>query len=276
MNDRTVPSTDGAADAGPTGQRMPRTTHHRLDDAREILDREIEYVTDERRAFRRFTSRVRDREPERAATGTMVVSDTMAVAAGRSQVRSSGLQSITEAYEETVMSVSHYDDVYGEGLAESLRAEFGAEIATQILDGQQLTPMLRETVLAAGERATTEREEFGTTLETERESIVRIQDRLSEIESRTAELGEAIGAGATSSELGEYDTELARLESACERLATRRQRLLHRRSGSPLAGVDADSLTGFLYGDRTVTCPALAEITDCLGTIRGQRERCLR
>ncbi|MFC6976926.1 hypothetical protein ACFQL1_22985 [Halomicroarcula sp. GCM10025709] len=255
---------------------MPRTTHHRLDDAIEILDREIEYVTDERRAFRRFTSHVRDREPEPAAVRTTGGGDTLAVSAGGHQVQSKGLQSVTETYAETVMAVPHYDEVYGEGLAENLRAEFGAEIATQIVDGQQLTPVLRETIVAAGARATTEREEFGATLETERDSLVRIRDRLSEIESRTAELGEAIGAGATSSELGEYDAELTRLESACERLATRRQRLLHRRSGSPLAGVDADSLIGFLYGDRAVTCPALTEITDCLGTIRGQRERCLR
>jgi len=255
---------------------MPRTTHTRIDAAIESVDREITYVADEQRAFRRFTARTRELDAERNAAGAAVGGDAMAVSTGGHHPQSSGLRSVRDAYEATVMSVPHYDAVYGESLAESLAAEFGSAVATQLLDGQRLTPVLRETVVAAGERAMTEREEFGETLRTERSSLLEVRERLSEIESRAAELSEAIGAATESTQLGEYDAELDGLEADCRQLATDRQRLVHRRSAGRLSGVDADSLVGFLYGDRPETCPALAAIADCLETIRRQRERCLR
>jgi hypothetical protein len=255
---------------------MPRTTHTRIETAIETVDREITYVADERQAFSRFTTRTRELSPEQTAPGTAVGGDTMAVSTGGQQLQSNGLRSVRDAYEETVMAVPHYEAVYGESLAESLAAEFRTAAATQRLDGQQLTPVLRETVIAAGERAMTEREEFGETLETERAALEEIRETLSEIESRAAVIGDSIGAATESAQLGQYDAELERLETDCEQLAAQRQRLLHRRSTGRLSGVDADSLVGFLYDDRAETCPALAEITDCLGTIRRQRERCLR
>jgi polyhydroxyalkanoate synthesis regulator phasin len=186
------------------------------------------------------------------------------------------LQTVREAYTETVMSVPHYEREYGESLQANMAAELGTEVARQVVDGQQLTPMLYETLVAAGERGVTERKEFVELLREEQRSLTTVQSKLDEVESQAAEIRGAIEDGTREASLSDCDDELTVLETTCSDLAEDRQQLLHRRSAARLSGIDGESLVRFLYIDCEATCPALADIADCIETIRAHRKRCLR
>ena len=254
---------------------MPETHQPRIERALALLDRERTYVTDERAAFDRFRARIARLDPS-AATPTNPVSAGDAVACVGTAPRPDPVaQAIQRTYEETVLAVPHYAEEYGEPAKANFAAELGPEVAAQVFETGRVTPPVYETIRSATEQAIDERSTFTETLRTERESLRTVRDRLDEYESRAAELGRAI-TDADGRRLSDIDDELAALEAACTDLATTRQDLLHGRTTATLVGITAENLVQFLYAECDATCPALADITDCIDTIRRQRERCLR
>jgi hypothetical protein len=254
------------------------TRQHRIEAALETLERERTCTHDERTAFERLRSRVASIEP---SPETPTESPTgrgggTAVLSGHANRSDAGVRTVRQAYRETVLLVSHFETDYGESLAENLAAELGTGLAARLFDGGRLTPQLHDTLLAACDRAIEERETYLETLATERTSLCQTRDRLDEVESRAVELGFAVGETTDSREYGEIDCALQDLKEDCETLAQRRQELLHGRSTAQLVGISGERLVQLLYDDCEATCPALADVADCLATIRTHRERCLR
>jgi len=255
---------------------MPETHQPRIERALALLDRERTYVTDERAAFDRFRARIARLDPS-AATPTNPVSAGDAVACVGTAPRPDPVaQAIQRTYEETVLAVPHYAEEYGEPAKANFAAELGPEVAVQVFEAGRVTPPVYETIKSATEQAIADRTTYRETLTTERESLETVREGLDEYESRAAELGAAVDDSTTSRQCEAIDDELATLEAACADLAATRQTLLHDRTTANLVGITAESLVRFLYADCDATCPALADIADCLETIRRQRERCLR
>ncbi|MFB6161589.1 MAG: hypothetical protein ABEJ61_10515 [Haloferacaceae archaeon] len=257
---------------------MTRTRQPRIERARSVLERERERTTVERRALDRFVARLRsvDVAPPPERPGGAGAGGTVALAGRR---RSTGAtESIREAYRETVMAVPHYDAEYDEPLAANLAAEVGADLAAQVLDDGPVTPMAYVALVTGARRAARDREQFESVLDREASSLRTVEQRLDEAERRAVEAGERAERAATSADLAALDAELAALERDCERVATERQRTIHGRSSAEISGVDGSSLAEYLYADADLdtTCPALADVADCLETIRGYRRRCLR
>ena len=253
------------------------TRQHRIEAALETLERELTCTRDERAAFERLRSRIASIEPspETPAEAPALQSGGTAVLSGRGNRSDAGVRAVRRAYRETILSVPHYETDYDESLVENLAAELGSGLATRLFDGGRLTPRLHDALLAACDRAIEERETYLETLATERTSLCQTRDRLDEIESRAVELGRAVGETTGSREYGEIDRTLQDLEEDCEVLAERRQELLHGRSTAQLVGISGERLVKLLYDDCEATCPALADVADCLATIRSHRERCL-
>jgi len=261
---------------------MTDTPPERIADAVGTVDREIEYITDERVAFDRFRARLSKVDPWRPAEsdGNAVSAGLggggPALAAARSEPRTgAGLRTVRTAYRETVMAVPHFEAEYDDTLSENLAAEFGADVATQVVDGTRLTPPLYRALAAAADRAVDERRRFRRALERERDSLVTVRDELAACERRLDDLVTDLD-GADSARLSRLDERLADAESTCADLADERQQLVHGRPAVPLSGVDGVSLVSFLYSDRERRCPALAAVADCLERVRDLRTRCLR
>ncbi|QPV61650.1 hypothetical protein I7X12_12900 [Halosimplex litoreum] len=264
---------------------MTETPHDRVVDAVGTVDREIEYIADERGAFDRFRARLSKVEPWTPATsdgnasaGTepTVVGSAPTLAGVRSEPPTgTGLGTVRTAYRETVMSVPHFEAEYDDTLRANLAAECGADVAAQVVDGTRLTPPLYRALAAAADRAVDERSRFGRALERERDSLTTVRDDLAACERRLDDVAAELD-GADSERLRRLDDRLADVETTCADLADERQRLVHGRPSVPLSGVDGVSLVSFLYGDRERHCPALAAVADCLGRVRSLRTRCLR
>lgn len=257
---------------------MTETNQPRTEAAIDVVDREIQYATTERTAFRRFRSRLESIEPDSrpTAAATAGTSGGGVTLASGTESRDQALRAVRAAYRETVMAVPHFDSEYGESLRENLTAEFSADLATLVTEQRRLAPVHRDALASASDRAVRERGAYLQVVRRERESLIEVRDGLDRCEQAAAAVGRTIDDATSSDRLGTLDDRLVAIERDCASLAESRQELLHGRCASELSGVEGASLTGFLYGGSEETCPALADIADCLSTVRHHRKRCLR
>lgn len=253
---------------------MVRTRQPTIDGAIVRTDEEIDLVRIERDAFEAFLNHLRSiqshgwdiSEIERNHTALTTEQSSAAT----------GLQEIRQAYRDTVMGASHYDREYDDTLRESLKMEFGETLSNHVVDGQTLTPPVREYLVSATKQVRNQRDEFLDQLHRERESLSTVADELNEIEARAVEFDRRIETTDTSTHLSEIDATLETLEERCTSLVARRQGRIQNRSNQNISGFDSDSLLQYLYHDMETVTPALADAVSCLDIIRHKRTRCLR
>lgn len=257
---------------------MFESSRTHIERAIEVVDREREIIADERTSFQRFHARLSKVEPRRSAavTATAGTVGGASVSMHAESPVDASLQSVRTAFRETVMDVPHFADEYGDSLEESLATEFGVEVAAQVVDGTQLTPVLYRTLSQGAMTAVRDRKSFQQTLARERDSLLEIRSGLDECERRVAAAEERLGEAPSSRDFGALDERLAAIEETCTALVDERQSLVHGRSGVNLSGVTGTSLMTYLYGEGEASCPALAALADAVDAIRDRRQRCLR
>ncbi|WP_436922969.1 DUF7260 family protein [Halosimplex amylolyticum] len=246
----------------------------------DVVDREIQYATDERAAFDRFRARLSNVDPTPpsvtcSTAGAGVATIPAAVSTRGDPGQAAPLRAVRTAYRDTVMDVPHYEAEYGDTLRASLASEFCPEVATQVVDGRQLTRPLYRTLWGGSESASDDRERFRRALERERESLLQVDGALADCDRRLAEIEAQLDC-ASSERLSRLDDRLADFEATCADLADERQALVHGRPDVHLSGVAGTSLVTFLYGGFETRCPALSAVADRLRRIRDDRARCLR
>ena len=121
-----------------------------------LVETDHERTTTERDAFESFLHRISDLDvssvdlqpnhAHQASTQTLTTPETPEHA-------ESQLERVRSAYRETIMSVPHYDEDYGDSLPKSLAEEFDPKIATAILISDQLTLHLRNRLIDATHHA---------------------------------------------------------------------------------------------------------------------------
>lgn len=220
-----------------------------LSAARRTVDREVTEVEAERRAFERFGEQVAGVEPASVADPTDAPTPrTYAV-----ESRSRAVERVRSAYRATVMSVDHYDDVYGEALDEHVAAELSAEVAAA-LQPERPTPFTEQAkavVLAAVRNAVAGRETYLDALDGERDSLTEGRDALEAL------LDEQDGPRVPDWYRGDFT---ARLDDVAEA----RQARLKRR---PVASTDGHELCAALYHEYEWTYPVLTAVTRLRRTV---------
>jgi DNA-binding transcriptional MerR regulator len=247
----------------------------RIEAALQIVDREVQYVTAERDAFEALRKRLNDLEV--AAPAESVPSGSPAAVAlvgGGSPDR--GIRAtVLKDVRATVMDVPHFEAEYGDTVAETLVAEFGAALAAALLGDGPVTPTHLEALRTGTDRAVDERRTLLRVLRRERSSLTDVREALTECERDAVAVGRAV-EDADPERRRRYADRLGAIADRCDALADARQRRLHNRAKLAISGVGETSLTAFLYGDLEHTCPALASIATCLRTVQHHRARCRR
>jgi len=218
--------------------------------AESVLIRESEEADTERGAFEQFKRQV-------AAVET--VSDVSAVPSMRAPLhggRSRAAERVRCAFRDTVMSVDHYDDVYGESFIEHTAAELSEEIAAGLRRDAHLrfTPLFKRTLIAAVDSAIDQRETFCTILAGERESLSGGRDGLLAILDELD--GTRVPAG--------IETDFT---DALDEIASQRQETFAGRTALPRT--DGHDLCNYLYTDCVWTYPVLTAVTRLRGAANG-------
>ena len=178
---------------------------------------------------------------------------------------------VAAAYRETVMSVPHYDDDYGDSYADSLAAEFGESIAVA-LDGGFTDPTKRG-VLSAARQAKTERVKLVSALDAERESLADIRAFVAETLDELEEYRDDTLARRSFGDLDARRTRLDVLATRCDEAAADRQadiRENHAALGLPARFPD---LQTYLYQPLDERHPALATLAELGELVASVRER---
>lgn len=156
---------------------------------------EQDQLVAEREAFDMFAKRVAALDPDRhtardeyesspPATGEGVT--TIVDSVGRSSrstidAESVSISVVREAYRETAMAVPHYEEEYGESIDENLTAELGPDVARALIEGDVLTQQIQAAILNQAQRASKQRRDLLSHVETEHESLVEARRRLRDL-----------------------------------------------------------------------------------------------
>lgn len=249
--------------------------HQRIADAIDVAESEREILGSEQTAYRRFVRRL---------DGIDAASGWSATATGGAEMQTMAVEPVSvdkplraarEAYRETVMATPHYGTEYGESLREHVAAEFGSTIATQLVDGRELTPLLRRSLRDGAAEAIRQRAELLKSLGSELRSLRRCQDVVVDVQDHLNEVHARLDEEPDTAVRREIDDRLATLETECETVLARRQRHIDNRSGILLTD-DNTGFAGYLYDDLDSCFPVLTAVIECVETIRTCRIRSLR
>lgn len=224
-----------------------------LGEARAALRAERRRCVDENAAFRSFCAAVADVQPSASAGSS---AGPLAVKTVDRTGVSSPLSAVRRAYERTVMEVPHYEEEYGDTYEESLRAEFGDDIAAGVTSSAStFSPELRRAVVAAGESAARERREFLDLLDAEFESLDAVEDGIERTVTDLSSLDDRPLSSRSFGELVALRDDVRALRDELDERARGRQRTLvtHRRTLSGLV----PSVTDYLYYDIDCEYPGL-------------------
>ena len=237
-------------------------------DAETLLDAELRRLAAERDAFSEFGRRVADIE---AAETSAAVQTTGGLVTTTRTITDDRLDRVQDAYRETVMGVGHYDEDYGEPLAENLAAEFGDGVAVAVVDGNEFTPQLKAALMQSAQEATRQRASFISTLESEAESLAEAASILEGVEEERASLAEAPMPSRSYEELVGDWHRLGQLRDRCGRLVSDRQRRLRELSAALPPG--SGELHEYLYDELPVSHPVLADaaaLSESVAELRGR------
>ncbi|MFB6142965.1 MAG: hypothetical protein ABEJ30_06445 [Halorientalis sp.] len=190
----------------------------------------------ERDAFERFDDRVAAVEPVSLDAPSRV---SPAFQRGPTPDR---LDRVRSAYRETVMAVDHYEEVYGEPLAVHAASELSPELAAVLRPGtdRAFTRVFKRTLRTAVADAVAQREDFGATMRTERESLSTCREELAALVETDGRRG-------------------ADVEQRLDAVARQRQATLATRR--PLSGTSGHDLCQHCYDEYDWTYPVLTAVT---------------
>lgn len=241
----------------------------------EALATERERTLVEQDAFETFRTHVTAIDPPEDGTdgAREQRSDARRVLVRRSR-SGKRLQRVREAYRESVMTVSHYEEEYDDSLAESLAEEFGPDVAGAVMTGDRFARSLREQLLAASRQACTRRRNFRTVLTRETEALQAAEGTITTLGAVIDTLDSRSLESWSSADLTDAHNRLLTAEERCEELASDRQATLRSRGLPGPTPVDIDhDLAEYLYQSLSVTYPVLADITDLAETLQTERRR---
>jgi hypothetical protein len=274
----------------------------RLDRARRALDRERRRTADERDAFDDFHRRVREIESvtappaagSSAAAGRVVGAgaETRTLAGSdRFSPETDRLDTVREAYRETVMSVPHFGAEYDEGYAENVAEEFGPELAAALVTGDRFDPLCKRSLLEAVEEGRSRRATLVDALDAEAESLATHRERVASLRTGLAAVTvdgrpvvEFAGHDAAETDtasparsapfdaLADAHSDLLALREDCDAVAADRQTAIHALAHRLSLSVETADVQSYCYHPLPVTYPVLSAVTAL-----GERvERCQR
>lgn len=229
------------------------------------LETEQSRLADEKAAFKRFSRRVEKITPDSVApTKTMI--------GYKHQSSTKTLSAIREAYSETVMDVSHYEEDYNDTYQESIAEEFGPEFAVLLSQSDQFSPGMKSNLLVEIDEAITQRNEFQNIVEQE---LCSLRTAATEIRSVSETITRLSGADFDSATFGALDAYLQQTDvliANCDDIARTRQDDLAAIQRSWQSAASIRDVLAYFYQSFPVTYPVLARLGEIGETIVDIRE----
>jgi hypothetical protein len=238
----------------------------RFEAVEKCLTRECQRLVDEKDAFTAFQREIEQIKPAPAGSIPETVSTRRATASGRPEfVR------VQNAYESTVMAVSHYTEDYGDTYRDSLSEEFGPEIAALLTEGTMFDSRCKHILLSAIADALQRRKLLLEVTRQEEESVATAREQLAPIRDEIAEIESEPFGDCTFGSLEALYSRLGVLEQHCADCLETRQCALNKQRDEFAWQIDAPDFPIYLYRTLDVDYPVLASIADISDRIESCR-----
>lgn len=227
-------------------------------------------VAAEQKAFSEFASGVQSLSTAQQTTGGGVIARISDAGAAGCQ-----LKKVREQYRESVMSLPDYDSEYGETFEEHFAAEFGHEIASVVLNGQQLNKPVKHLLVQQARESGQHRQQLLDGLELEERSLHEARAHLEPIDAFLIDVKPNRLRTMTIPELVEIDDEIRKWQTQSESLLRTRQReiqTVNRRVGSGTENL----LQEYLYQHHKVTFPVLHTVLEYINLLEQRHSTLIR
>jgi 5S rRNA maturation endonuclease (ribonuclease M5) len=148
-------------------------------DVEDCLETERKNVTAERDAFLEFAEQVQSISESTAHSSATVARNVSCVNTNSNN----SLEQIREQYQETVFSLTDFDDKYGESFEEHITAEFGPRLARVLTAGTEFTSHVKQLVIQQARESAQRREQLLEIIAAENCSIQSVRQGLTEAEN---------------------------------------------------------------------------------------------
>lgn len=237
--------------------------------APKLVAEERERLREEREAFSAFADRVERVPVATRADGCRSTGGSW-MAGTRTR---GGLQSVHDAYRQSVMAVDHYETDYDESLEEHMATELSPELAATVVNGSHVTPALRRSLAESARNAARDREVIIDNLDDECTDLEAAADRLCGIVNQF-EVTQGDGlAERTFPDLQTRWRRLENLQTESEAVLDRRQHQLRQQSSVCLAHDRSPvAVSTYLFNDLDADFPVLATGTKLLERIETEKQ----
>lgn len=231
---------------------------------------EIERVRSERDAFEQFARHVAELDPNQSpAAGTATGGPTIAATSNAGD----GIREVRRLFSDTVMSVDHYDDEYGESLETHVAVELGDQVRSVISTDGQLTPNQQRAIVTNATEARKRRTLLADAIDTEHERLVEAEELLRDADDtvQTDRSTPVLERGFD--DLAAGYQRLDERETDVEALVERRQERIHSGVAVPGQRWDGMEFCRYLYGSLPVQNPVLASAATVLDRLQTRKHR---
>lgn len=234
--------------------------------ARELCAEERDRTVREYEAFGTFLDRINEVSPL-TPDGGQSPPASAPVLQLQTTATSDKISAVTEAYEETVMDVMHFEEDYGESLFQHMTAELGEEVALGVRNGGPFTDHLKGGIVETARTARDQRENFLGLLEGEAESLEDHARDLRRIAERVDRTTPVLRADQSYDELVYRRDELQDARETLEAIIDERQADRTDNRVTCMPRKTQMHLQEYLYLPMAVTYPVVAEATELLSRV---------
>lgn len=238
--------------------------------ARSLLEEERERIADEAEAFASFTRRIAEVDVATARVTDGGPAMTTALEAPQSDGE---IQTVKDAYRDTVMSVPHYEAEYDESLRTNMSLEFGDDVANAVDRDETLTPQLKGTLIDRSRTARRQRVVLLGQLDGERDALEDAETSLRHCRRSADRIEDASFEDSSFDELAAEWRLLEDRRQAAEALLEDRQETITHRERETGIRPGGPSFEEYLYDPMDVTYPVLSEATSLVERIEAARRR---
>ena len=229
-------------------------TRGEISSAIDILIIEYNQITEEIQAFEHFREKVSNISTKIESRNSInnFSCQQKSTVEGTSKVRT--------AYRDSIMSVSHYEEEYGDTYLSSINEELGPDLATALTESSELTPISKSALINQIDNTIEGRKQLRKTVQSEQNSIESTYNELYDIGKFINQCSEYKISSLNNDQIVEFESTLSNNVEMLDEISVTRQQDLHKIQKSSQTNKASSDLHSYFYQSISTDYPVLETI----------------
>ena len=230
------------------------STKGQLLSAIDIISIEYDQITEEIQAFKNFKKEVENIAVSHDLNNSV---DKFGYQKGSTV---EGATKVRRAYQDTVMSVSHYNKEYGDTYTSSISEELGSDLAIALKQSSELTSILKSALVTQIENTIESRKQLQNTVQIEQDSIESHHTDLYNVGEFIHECMEYQIQSSNIEQVNEYKRKSSNIDKKLDNIAIIRQQDINKVNKLSQTSQPSSELYSYFYQSLSTDFPVLETI----------------